>query len=79
MDHQNIIVDRINHTKEQRQRYLAPAKAAGYSTEIVVLHEPYEVCLKRCIERKDHPTIKDEATAKKALHMFYTKYVLYKI
>ena len=32
----NIVVDRINHTKQQRARYLIPAKEAGYKTRIVV-------------------------------------------
>lgn len=70
----NITIDRINHTKEQRNRYLSVAKAAGYETEIIVLHEPYQTCLDRCISRQDHPTIKDEATAHKAISMFFSKY-----
>lgn len=69
-----IIVDRMNFNKEQRERYIKPAKEAGYKTKIIVLHESYDTCLERMKLRQDHPTIKDEATARKALHFFFTKY-----
>lgn len=39
-----IIVDRMNFSKEQRQRYLEPAKNAGYKTKIIVLHENFDTC-----------------------------------
>jgi predicted kinase len=71
---ENIIVDRLNFNKEQREKYLAPAKANGYITKIVVLHESSETCGNRMLLRKDHPTIQDEKSARKALHMFMTKY-----
>lgn len=70
----SIVIDRMNFNKEQRERYTRPAKIAGYEIEIIIFHETFETCLKRCIERKDHPTIKDEATARKALHGFFSKY-----
>lgn len=70
----NIVVDRLNFVKVQRDRYLVPAKDAGYETEIVVLHESLETCMKRMKSRVDHPTIKDEKTARKVLHMFFTQY-----
>lgn len=70
----DVIVDRLNFSKEQRNRYLNPAKEAGYVTEIVVLHQPYSVCFQRCMERQDHETIKDEKNARAALNMFFTKY-----
>lgn len=71
---QDIIVDRMNFNKEQRNRYLSLAKEAGYETQIIVLHIPYAECLKRCVVRKDHETIKDETIARKALNMFFNKY-----
>jgi adenylate kinase family enzyme len=70
----NIIIDRMNFNKEQRNRYLSKAKAAGYETEIIVLHESYETCLSRCLKREGHPTIKDEKNARSALQTFFTKY-----
>ncbi len=73
-DGSNIIVDRMSFNKEQRAKYIEPARKLGYKVKIIVLHESYDTCLKRCIERKDHETIKDEETARKALHTFFSKY-----
>jgi predicted kinase len=70
----NVLIDRMNFNKEQRSRYLAPAKAAGYETEIKILHESQETCLRRMQDRKDHETIHNESGAKGALKTFFTKY-----
>ncbi len=70
----DIIVDRLNFVKIQRERYLKPAREAGYTTEIIVLHESYQTCRDRMAARKDHPTIKDETSASQALNMFFSKY-----
>ena len=69
----DIVTDRMGFNKSQRDRYLLPAKAAGYETEIVVLHQPYKVCLERCLARKDHETIKNEESARSALATFFGK------
>jgi len=74
VDGRDMVIDRMNFVKVQRDRYLGPAKVAGYETEIVVLHEPLETCMGRCRLRQDHPTIKDEKTARKVLNMFFTQY-----
>lgn len=71
---EDIIVDRMNFSKEQRERYLKPAKLIGYETYIYVLHENFETCFKRMQLRKDHPSIKDDKTASKVLNFFYSKY-----
>ena len=52
----NIIVDRMNFNVSQRRRYLDPAKAKSYNTEIIVFHVPMDVCLERCKSRKNHET-----------------------
>jgi predicted kinase len=70
----SIAVDRMNFSKEQRNRYLEPAKAAGYKTKIQVLHVPKNVCLIRCALRKDHLTIRDEKTAARAVGFFFKSY-----
>jgi hypothetical protein len=70
----NIIVDRMNFNKEQRKRYLEPAKDAGYTTEIIVLHESYDTCITRCEARVGHPTIKCRQDASKALNTFFKLY-----
>lgn len=71
---QDIIVDRMNFSVEQRERYLKPAKEKGYTTKIIVLHENFKTCFERMKLRTDHPTIKDEKTAARVLHFFYSKY-----
>lgn len=70
----DIIVDRMGFSKEQRNRYLVPAKEQGYTTKIVVLHVPQATCYSRCVARQGHPTIQDAKTASKAIHGFFKKY-----
>ena len=70
----DIIVDRMGFNKAQRERYIKPAKEAGYYIHIIVLHQPYSVCLERIRARKDHETIKDEQSARAALATFFGKY-----
>ena len=70
----DIIIDRMGFDKSQRERYLKPAREAGYNTRIVVLHVPRKTCLERCNARKDHPTIKDETNANQAIDLFFSKY-----
>ena len=68
-------MDRLNFVKEQRDRYLIPAKELGYNTHIAVLHENRDECIKRCIKRiGSHPTIKSEESALTAIDMFFRKY-----
>lgn len=72
----NIVVDRMNFDVQQRRNYLYNDKY-GYETEIIVIHESYETCLKRALNRaqnEGHPTIKDEKNARAALQTFFTKY-----
>lgn len=70
----DVLVDRMGFSKAQRDRYLDPAKKLGYKTKIIVLHQPYDVCLERVLARKDHETIKDEHAARSALATFFGKY-----
>jgi len=71
---ENIVVDRMGFSKEQRARYIAPAKELGYTTKIVVLHVPSKVCMERMLKRENHPTITTEKSAGSALNTFFTKY-----
>jgi len=71
----NVVIDRINHTKDQRKKYIAIAKDAGYETKIIVLQESYKVCHNRIMSRKDHPTLpNDSKQAHEALAMFKFQY-----
>lgn len=73
-EEENIVVDRMNFTKDQREKYLEPARCNGYTTKIVVLHESQRTCLERMKNRVGHETIQDEKSAGSALHTFMTKY-----
>lgn len=76
----DIVVDRMNFNKEQRNRYLCyfrdnsglPNSERSY--EIRVLHESYETCLTRCNNRIGHEMIKCERDARKALDFFFKNY-----
>lgn len=70
----SMVIDRLNFDKSQRRKYLDPAKANGYKTKIIVLHESSRTCMDRMLKREGHPTIKDESNAKAALHTFMSKY-----
>lgn len=70
----DIIVDRMGFNKEQRSRYIGPAKEKGYEVEVIILCESQETCFKRVMERQNHPTIKDETSARAALKTFFTRY-----
>lgn len=74
MANRSIVVDRMNFNKQQRERYLVPAKKLGYETEIVVIHEPRKVCFERMMKRENHPTIKNSSDANNALNTFFSKY-----
>jgi hypothetical protein len=73
-DKKDIVVDRMNFSKKQRNIYLEPAKQAKYDTRIIVFHESYENCLDRCKAREDHPTITTKEDVEKAVHFFFTHY-----
>lgn len=73
-ERQNIIVDRMNFNKAQRDKYLEPARKAGYDTVIIVVHVPKQVCLDRCNARVGHPTIQDPQSASKAVNFFFSNY-----
>jgi predicted kinase len=70
----NLIVDRMNFNKAQRNGYLERAREAGYEIEIHVFHVPYAECFKRACERTNHETIHDTETAEKAIRFFFKSY-----
>ncbi|NJO48206.1 MAG: AAA family ATPase [Leptolyngbyaceae cyanobacterium RM2_2_4] len=73
-DRKDIIVDRMNFNIEQRKNYMVQVAHLDYEIEIIVLHQPYDVCLERILKREGHPTIQDEKSARSALQTFFTKY-----
>lgn len=73
-ERKNIIVDRMNFSVEQRKNYMVQVVDLDYEIEIIVIHEPYQVCLERILKREGHPTIQNEKSARAALQTFFTKY-----
>lgn len=71
---EDVFIDRMNFNKDQRERYLKPAREAGYKTKIIVLHVPLRVCLDRCNARQGHPTVKTKEDISKSVNFFFSKY-----
>jgi shikimate kinase len=68
-----IVVDRINHTRQQRANYLNLAKKSGFITKIIWFNVSKDVCLKRIKERKNHPTLQADK-AEQALSWFFKEF-----
>ena len=75
-----IIIDRMNFNKEQRKRYITPARQQGYCVTVFEFPFPdLSVRTKfhsRAAKRKDHPTIEegDHETVARALDMYCMHY-----
>jgi len=54
----DVVVDRMSPSRDERQRFIAPARAHGYTVRIVYFDVPTYVCAMRVKTRGDHPTIK---------------------
>lgn len=52
-----LFVDRMNFNKVQRERYIKPAREAGYKVTIIEMVTPREVCFERVVKRTGHPTV----------------------
>lgn len=71
-----VIVDRMNFNKEQRERFIKPAREAGYCVTIFEIDHNPGLCIDRVVQRKDHPTIPKGSLdlAKKILLNYYKDY-----
>ena len=70
----NIVLDRMNFNKQQRRDYILAAKEAGYHITARTFFFSHDTCLQRMLKRENHPTVKDETSARGALHTFYSKF-----
>ena len=66
----NVVIDRCNHTKEQRQVWVSEAASLGDASAPVKVYCLYfkanaDLCKKRISERRDHPTLSPEEEAEK--------------
>jgi RNA ligase len=78
-DGKDIVIDKINHIRSHRHKFLKEAKINGYSSKIIETHLSYEVCLSRLQKRENHPNLnKFSDSLEKALSMFFKdfEYVL---
>ena len=48
----------MNFNKDQRKRFIEPAREAGYAVTVFEFKENRAVCLERVVKRTGHPTIK---------------------
>ena len=73
---EHIIIDRINHTRAQRKRYIDLAIEAGYRVKITTFFVAYDEALERILAREGHPTIPagNLDIAMSALDMFFKHY-----
>ncbi len=70
----DIVVDRMNFDKAQRDRYRLEAIKNGYTTYFVEFVVPKQVCYDRCMERTNHPTITESKHANSALNTYFSRY-----
>lgn len=75
-DVNTIIIDRINHIREQRANYINAAKKRDYHTRIIDITCDPKTAFQRITERKEHATLgsDDKDTILKALYMYYSQY-----
>lgn len=71
-DKANIVVDRQNHIREQREYFLGTAKKNGYTTRIIEFKVHRSLCENRILNRENHPTVKSNANVR-AILMSYEK------
>lgn len=71
---EEIIIDRINHTKDQRARYSTFAKQHGYKINIILMVVPKAVCVERMRKRENHPTIKQNTDMESILSIFWDNF-----
>ena len=71
-----IIIDRMNFNKNQRNKFIKPARKFGYIITMFDFDWRWDICLQRVINRKNHPTIppEDPILVKKILQMYTTMY-----
>jgi bifunctional polynucleotide phosphatase/kinase len=68
----DVVIDRVNHTKQQRSFWIDVAK--GYPVKTitsVVLAVPEEECIARIHARRDHETISEDMPLEKKKSIVY--------
>jgi len=58
-DGDSVVVDRVNFDREQRARYIGPARARGYRIMCVWFDVDQATCLSRLLGRRGHPSVSE--------------------
>jgi len=69
-DGDSTVVDRVNFDREQRARYIGPARAKGYRVVCIWFNANQAVCLERLSIRKGHPSVSEDDDHKRILERF---------
>lgn len=71
-----VVVDRINHTREQRARYIDYARQNGYRVKMVWFDVDWGICYRRLRnpDRKNHPTVGPDADHEAVLDVYFKNF-----
>jgi predicted phosphohydrolase/predicted kinase len=71
---ESVVIDRCNFNTQQRKTWFELAKKHKVKkVRVVVLNISEETAIQRATDRTDHPTIKNEETARKAVTNIYSQ------
>jgi len=70
-----IIIDRMSFNNEQRDRFIKPARDAGYCVTVFEFKLSRDICFDRALNRKNHPTIgNNPKDINGVLNFYYNNY-----
>jgi len=69
-----VLIDRMNFSREQRKRYIFPAMEAGYRINMILFEVDNCECLRRMEKRREHPTLNDPAKYREVLSFYNRSY-----
>lgn len=72
----SVVVDRVNFDREQRARYIGPARARGYRIVCIWFDVDQAVCLERLSRREGHPSVSRSDDHERILGGFAGRMVL---
>ena len=70
----NIVVDRINHLRHQRQKYTEIARKEKYKINYVWFDVDRQTCLERLAKRENHPTIRTTDNHDRILAIYFREF-----
>ena len=73
-EQKDIVVDRQNHIKEQRDYFTELARQNNYTITIIEFKIPKNLAEQRILNRNDHPTIDNTSDVRSILNLYDKKY-----